>query len=276
MQKSNIVKVDLHVHTTASDGTWTPYELVNEIIKNSIDMFAVTDHDTTENVNKTRKIAESKSLKFINGVEITSTWGDITPHILGYKIDIDNQNLQALLKKNMQLLEKKDEESIQYLEAKGFNVSYKEYEKYIDNPTSGGWKAFNYAKDKNLCKNHIEFFNLFDNDNVFSKIYYCSSQEAIRAIINAGGIPILAHPGVYFYGDDYKGVIQDMIDQGVCGIECYHPDNSKEVTDYSIKACTDRYLLITGGSDCHGDFVVNRKLGQPPLTLEMLNLSGLL
>ncbi|HHV58703.1 MAG TPA: PHP domain-containing protein [Clostridiaceae bacterium] len=277
MQFDRNTKVDLHLHTTASDGTWQPEELIEELIKSDIKIFSVTDHDSTDSVTRTGILALEHNLKFIPGVEITTSWGEITPHILGYGIDAENPHLSSLLENNRCLLEKKDTDSIKYLESRGYDVSMEEYEKFVDNPALGGWKAVNYAKYKKLCSNHLEFFKLFEGyEGFFKKINYCPAEEAIKAIKDAGGIPVLAHPGADFYGEDYQKVIHDMIDNGIMGLECYHPDNSREVTEYSLKICKKKGLLITTGSDCHGGFVSSRKLGNPPVTLDMLNLEGLL
>lgn len=269
------VKIDMHIHTTASDGTWTIEQLIENLILNDIKIFSVTDHDSLKNTEKAGNLAIGAGLKFIQGIEINTFYNKTNYHILGYGIDPHNKGLNELTLKNKKLLEANNQKSISFLESKGLNVALEEYLEYNNDFSRGGWKALNYAIDKGLCTNYIEFMQILVKwGNPFEKEGFPSPGEAIEVIIAAGGIPVLAHPGAAFYGSDFMNTIQFILGQGIKGIECYHPENNLEVLNYCINICKSKKLFITGGSDCHGDFVKSRKLGQPDIRLAMLDLTN--
>lgn len=270
------MKADMHIHTTASDGTWNPEELVKNLLQAGIGLFAVTDHDSTENVAEAARLAGEHGLQMINGVEVNTSYENRNYHILGLGIDPGNRELQDLLKRNRDLMRQKDDESIHYLEGRHPEVRFEEYLSYINHPERGGWKALNYLIDKQLCHSHRDFFDLFrDWGNPFEKLIFASPGEAVIAIKEAGGVPILAHPGAAFYDPDYRTVISYMITAGIGGIECYHPENSPEITRYCLEICESLDLLVTGGSDCHGEFLAARRLGNPDIRLGQLRIEGM-
>lgn len=261
------------MHTSASDGTWSPDELVREIIRAGIKIFSVTDHDSVENTEAVAHLAKEKDLTCIRGVEINTYREGMAFHILGYNIDIKNKNLNGVLVHNRSFFEKRNENSIEILAEAGLPVSPEEYRGYVNNPKRGGWKALNYLLDKNLCKNYKDFFGLFEGKKALLSMSGCVRPErAIAAVREAGGIPVLAHPGSGMYHSDYKKTLSAVLDMGIAGIECYHIENSEEVTEYSIGFCRENRLFITGGSDCHGDFVKERRLGKPDIDTNQLVL----
>lgn len=267
-------KVDLHIHTAASDGTWNPSKLLENIKKAGIEIFAVTDHDTTLNVKEAAVLARENQLLFVPGVEINAVDNKSNYHILGLGIDTEAKALQELLRKTRECIEETDNESIRYLEKRFRNISFSEFSNYCNDPERGGWSALNYLIDKGLCKTWKDFFVLFNEGyKPFDNRAFALPEEAIAAILEAGGMPVLAHPGASIYNNkDYKAMISNIINQGIRGIECYHPDNSREVTEYCITICNEYNLLITGGSDCHGEFVSERSLGHPDVRLNQLKL----
>lgn len=275
-KKPDNIKVDLHVHTTASDGTWSPEDLVENLLIAGIELFAVTDHDTTENLAETAAMAKEHGLKFVTGVEVDASYNGRNYHILGLGIKPEDRELQVLLRRNRKLMEAKDDESIKYLEGKFPNVSFDDFKRYVNDPERGGWKALNYLIDKKLCTGYKDFIGLFAGwGNPFEKLIFASPGAAIKTIHMAGGVSILAHPGAEFYDRDYKALITFMIGEGISGIECYHPENSPEITRYCLETCRSNDLLVTGGSDCHGGFVAGRCLGRPDIRLSQLRLDGI-
>lgn len=273
---SNDAKADLHVHTAASDGTWRPATLIRKMLGAGIVLFALTDHDTTENIAETAALAQAHRLRFIAGTEINTTYNGRNYHILGLGIEPGNRPLEALLKRNRELMAEKDDASIQYLEGRLPEVSCADFASYRNDPERGGWKALNYLIDKKLCRNLQDFFALFSEwGNSFDKLIFAAPDEAVRTIRAAGGVPILAHPGAAFYDRDYQAVISFMIAAGIGGIECYHPENNPEITRYCLAVCEAHHLSVTGGSDCHGDFLPGRCLGRPDIRLSQLKIEGI-
>ena len=270
------MKIDLHMHTSASDGTWSPEALIQNVINAGIEVFSVTDHETVENVAAVSDLTIGTNLTFIRGVEINAYSEDQIFHILGYNIDTENERLNNVLIKNRGFFERQNKDSMAILMKMGHPVSPDEYEKYKNNPERGGWKALNYAIDKGLCQTYKEFFNLFDGKNDFFKMNVdVKPEEAISCVKQAGGIPVLAHPGSGLYGNDYEKTVSSVLDMGIEGLECYHPEHSTEVTKYCLEICKKNNLYITGGSDCHGEFVKERRLGKPDLDLSHLKIWNL-
>ena len=270
----NDEKVDLHIHTSASDGTWTAEEVTEEVIKNNISIFSVTDHNSVENVERVRKLAEEAGLTFIPGVEIDTSYFGANFHILGYGIDIYEKGLLKLILQNKVFMEEKDEESIKFLYNKGLDVSLSEYGRYYNNAARGGWKALNYLIDKGICKDTKDFFPLFDGwGNPFEKMNFPNPKEVINIIKDAGGIAVLAHPGAPFYRLDYEILVPEMLKEGIMGIECYHPENNFQVTKFCQDFCRANNLAITGGSDCHGTFFSKRKIGTPNIMYSSIKLA---
>jgi predicted metal-dependent phosphoesterase TrpH len=267
------IKVDLHIHTTASDGTWSPERIIENLKKEDIRLFAVTDHDTTENVSITEKLAETEGISFVKGVEISSSSNKRTYHILALDIDPSHSELQRLLDRNTKLMEDNNSAGIRYLAGKYPQVSYEEYSCYRNDRNRGGWKSLNYLTDKGLCSGHRSFFTLFkDWKDSFSKVAFETPADVINTIHASGGVSILAHPGSNMYGDNLQNTLTMMLDFGIEGLECFHPENSHEATHTCLSFCNEHNLFITGGSDCHGDFVGSRKLGHPPVRLSQLRL----
>jgi predicted metal-dependent phosphoesterase TrpH len=267
------VRVDLHVHSNASDGTWPPEELVKHVKAAGIRIFALTDHNTINNVSRTSALARAHGVFLIPGVEIDSFHEGYSYHILGLGIDIENSRLRLLLKDQEERMEMRDKGAIAFLESKYPHVSAEDYDRYEDDHSRGGWKALNYCIDKKLCTDYREFFALFPGDlPFFVPSVFHPAEDVISVIKKAGGCAVLAHPGASFYNPDYRAVLSDMLELGIQGIECYHIENGEEVTRYALKFCAAHGLLVTGGSDCHGTFVPERWLGNPEVRLSDLVL----
>jgi len=270
------LRVDLHMHTTSSDGTWSPEELVKEIKKNKIDVFAVTDHDSVDSVLKTEKIAKAKKLFFVRGVEISSTRQGQFYHILGYHIDPHHKALKAHLEENHKRLIPLNDRAFEYLEEQGHHIDYEAYDHYTYDKKRGGWKFLNFIIDSKICKGIDDFFTtLFAGrlDLLFAN--FPDPKEAAQVIIKAGGIPILAHPDASlkeFSLDEKNEILDDLVKSGVAGLECHSTYHKPEATKKYLEYCKKKNLLITGGSDCHGGFVISRHLGEPEVYLSDLNL----
>lgn len=272
------MRTDLHIHTVASDGTWQPERLVAEIKKEGIGIFAVTDHDATGMVKPTQELAVKAGLCFIPGVEISSTLNGDLYHILAYGIDLDNMKLQKLLENNCRLMNKKDDDSIRMLVQHGYKLDLAKYEAYENDAGRGGWKALNFLIDEGLCRDAGDFFrNLFQEKHQLSFPTFPSPREVIEVILQAGGLPVLAHPGVSLCGkQELEAVLEAFYALGIQGIECYHSLHDADTTERCCAFCREKGLQITGGSDCHGDFIPSRKLGVPHLDDKTLRIERIL
>ena len=160
------MQVDLHIHSTASDGTWTPPEVVAAALAAGLGAIAVTDHDSVANVAATRELAVAAGLKFIPGAEICSTKDDFCFHILGYGIDVTNKRLLDLLEHNERLLNSKDDESIKMLIERGWPLDFEEFLQLfnINDKVYGLLKSAyegRSAVDEMIHNKMLQIFNLY-------------------------------------------------------------------------------------------------------------------
>jgi len=271
------VRADLHIHTTASDGTWDPADVVREVKKAGIGAFAVTDHDSVRNVDETARLAKKEGLLFVPGVELNTTKEGHNIHILGYGIDTKNKRLLELCDHNESLLRKKDDDSILLLVKEGWPISMEEFRSYSYDRKRGGWKALAYLQDKGLCGDVNDFFGrIFTAEHHLAFPVFATVKDAIDAIHGAGGLALCAHLASSFHGSDMKGYLELLSREKLDGLECYHSGHSREDSLYLAGWCETRHMCISGGSDCHGSFVASRHLGVPEIDTKMLILPGIL
>lgn len=194
-------KVDLHLHTMASDGSWTPQELVHAAKKAGLGIMAVTDHDSLDSVAPVMKLAPKEGIEVIAGVEMCSTYEGRCFHILGYGFDCSNPILLEHLAHNRRLLEETDERAIGILSEEGWPVSVKEYRNYVYDPRRGGFKALFYLVDKGLCRDIKDFFSrIFIKKRGLDFPVFPSIEETVATLHKAGGVALLAHAASHFHG----------------------------------------------------------------------------
>ncbi|MGL5206924.1 MAG: PHP domain-containing protein [Acidaminococcaceae bacterium] len=270
------IRADLHLHSTASDGTWLPQQLVAAAKQAKLGAIAVTDHESVANVAETEAYARQAGVQFLRGVEISTTKHETCFHVLGYGIDITDRRLLELLNHNESLLAKKDEDSISILAEKGWPVCMTEFQSYEHDRGRGGWKALSYLQDKGLCSDIMDFFNrIFTQENALGFPVFPTIAETIDIIHNAGGVAILAHAASEMHGPGLLSTMDEMALEKFDGFECYHSGHNAEDTRTLLAYCQQNNLLISGGSDSHGDFVKSRIIGNPEIFTKNLNLPGL-
>lgn len=241
---------DLHIHTTCSDGILSPEDVVKRASNIGLKAIAITDHDCVEAVNRALKASKNTGLEIIPGVEISSSNGDKEIHILGYFVDWQNKALTDALgriRKNRVIRMKK---MITLLRQKGVNVREEDVIK-SDNVTSIG--RLNLARvmaKKKKVRNIKEAFDIYIGDNkpCYVKHKRLDYAKAIKIILKAGGVPVLAHPGT-------KGNESDIpvyVKAGLKGIEVFHSKHPVSVEKKYGKLADEYGLIKTGGSDCHG------------------------
>lgn len=266
-------QVDMHIHTSASDGTWTAEELLEYIIEKNIKVFSITDHDTTYN---SIKIISSipNDIRYVIGVEISCTYNDQEYHITAYDFDYENVELQELLKFNMQQKNENNTKIIKYLKETNRIKDIEDYFTYKYESNRGGWNSLNYLLDKNIVEDMTGYFEIMKSSN--ERLCFKNPKEVIEIIKKAGGHSFLAHPSAYEKGEKLSlKVLREWKDYGISGIECFSPYlKNREDADYYVKFCNDNNLMISAGSDCHGEFN-NRTLGVPKVVMDEVKLDFL-
>jgi 3',5'-nucleoside bisphosphate phosphatase len=266
------IRADLHLHTTASDGRWTPEQLINEIRRAGIGLFAVTDHDSLDSLAQTGQLVRGSGLRFLPGVELSARLNGHGYHLLAYGFDPDDQNLVALVEANNARLAASGDQAVRMLAQRGYPISLDDYSDYIWDRRRGGWKALNFLIDRGICRDvHSYFGETFAGELSHPQPEFPAPEEVIAVARQAGGVVILAHPGVLFYNGIDTRRLDALVDMGIEGIECYSFHHDEAAARHFLAYSRSRNLLVTGGSDCHGGFA-GRPLGMPPIYASALRL----
>lgn len=260
--------VDLHIHTSFSDGSDTVQEVLQQALENSVSVISITDHNTVRayQENAVSK-AEHKGLKIISGVELDVIHKSCQYHLLGYGIDTENRGLLEVCEHNSRVQEESNLALLRKISEDIPEVSEADYEKYEITKGRGGWKLLNYLLDSGVTASLHEGLKFYGQHNIdSSKIPFVSMAEAVKAIKGAGGIPVLAHPGEnipynHYAGthDDFYRTLEDILLTGIEGIECIHPLHDFYLEKDLISLCKSKGLFATGGSDYHGRFFSKAK-----------------
>ena len=249
------MKIDLHTHSTHSDGTLSPSELLNLAKKNNIDILAITDHDDIEG---SKKLVESnpKGITIYSGVELNAKVEKGQMHILGYNIDLYNEHLNKRLK---ELKENSKKNIILYIKQleNDFNIFLpeKDIQELLNREGNIGRPQLALILIKyGYCQTVKEAFDKYLKDDKVRKIkLWIEKEECIDLITNAGGIPILAHPFTLKLTDEelYKE-IEYLVNIGLKGIEIIHSNSNEKEREFYKKIANDFNLITTGGTDYHG------------------------
>jgi 3',5'-nucleoside bisphosphate phosphatase len=270
------VRADLHIHTTASDSRWTPQDVVEGCKAEGIGLLAVADHDTVEAVPITAALALEAGLAFLPAVEISTVAGSDMLHILGYGIDPADPYLHGLLAENRAKFLRANEREIIGLIALGYDLDHDEYLAYDYDRIRGGFKSLNYCLDKGICTGPQDYFTRVRArlNQPWPNVVH--PREAISAIRAAGGIAVLAHPGISLkkQGGVTDETLASLLADGIGGLEAYSQYHDPATTHFCIDWCAAHDLVVTGGSDYHGGFV-GRRLGVPIIDTAQLRLGAL-
>jgi len=268
-------KVDLHMHTMASDGTWTLDQVLEEVYNKNINIFSITDHDTVEYSEKMKEKKLNGNCFFIPGVEIASTYKDREYHLTVYNYN-KNDELLNLLKFNDESRLNYNYEFIDLMSKEYKGISLDDYfNNYREDPSKGGWKALNYFIDKKIFKDIGGYFHKLKDSGL--KLVFKNPEEVVEIVQRAGGKIFLAHPSYYYRNSCMpKNELDYWKSVGLDGIECYTPYAMGDFqTKYYKNYCVENNLMISGGSDCHGDYL-DRSIGVPDINLEQLSIDQLL
>lgn len=270
------MRVDLHIHSTASDSRWSPERIVEEALHLDIGLIAVADHDTVGAVSHAEVLAGRAGVGFLRNVEVSARLNGRLFHILGFDVDPDDPCLAELLAANRAALQQLDEARLHALIARGQAIDIQEYAAYEHEPSRGGWKLLSFLIDRGFCSGPSDFFRRIDPQLGMGPAEYADLQVVLQTIRQANGIPVLAHPGGSLVREGLSDqALRPLLDSGIAGLECISPYHDAAATTLCLDWCRRHALLATGGSDDHGGFVA-RQLGVPPADTSDLNLGELL
>ncbi len=247
--------VDLHVHSNASDGTFSPSQVV-ELAKNTgLDAFALTDHDTTAGVPEALEKGRDLNIEVIPGIEVSSSFDGTEIHILGLFVNSDDPVLAAMLEKMRISRDRRNEKMLENLAADG--ISFTKEELCGDNPDTIITRAHiaHALVAKDICSGMDQAFKKYlqYGGRYCPQKEHLSPEEVVKTLISNGAFVALAHPFQYKFGDKKtEELIAHMADLGMKGLEVYHSSNNKLESMKLQEMAVRHHLLPTGGSDFHG------------------------
>ena len=247
--------VDLHVHSNASDGTFSPSQVV-ELAKNArLDAFALTDHDTTAGVPEALEKGRDLNIEVIPGIEVSSSFDGTEIHILGLFVNSDDPVLAAMLEKMRISRDRRNEKMLENLAADG--ISFTKEELCGDNPDTIITRAHiaHALVAKGICSGMDQAFKKYlqYGGRYCPQKEHLSPEEVVKTLISNGAFVTLAHPFQYKFGDKKtEELIAHMADLGMKGLEVYHSSNNKLESMKLQEMAVRHHLLPTGGSDFHG------------------------
>ncbi len=251
-----MAKVDLHVHSNCSDGSDKVSELINNIEKNDIEIFALTDHDTIEGCIEMQNLVP-ENIKFIKGVELTCQADYIKCHILGFGCDITNKKLLDLIEKGKKLRHIKMETRVEYLKNKwNIKLTEEEYAWLCSRKSVVKTHFANILVKRGLAEDNVSAMKKYLDDCKTPNTRF-DIKEAIEALVDAGAIPVWAHPlggegEEHFSEEEILPRLELMKAFGIKGLECYYSRYNKEEINLLKRLAKENNLLISGGSDYHG------------------------
>jgi predicted metal-dependent phosphoesterase TrpH len=257
--------IDLHAHTTKSDGTDSPLTLVKKAASSGITVLGVTDHDSTAGWQEAIDSLHG-SLQLALGAEVSCLTEDgISVHMLGLLFDGDNQPLQQLLSDSRDTRIPRMKKMIENLQGAGFDITLEDVQAATpDGATVGRPHLADALVEKKIVKSRDEAFtDLLNNDSPFYVSHFAPTPEdSIRAIRAAGGVAVIAHPfasrrGQILTPDSFASLVA----AGLNGIEVFHRDQSEDERSQLLVIAHELELAVTGSSDYHGTGKLN-ELGE--------------
>ena len=242
--------IDLHVHSTASDGILSPARVVAEAAAHDVWLLSITDHDTTDGIREARTAAAEAGLTLVPGVELSVGAEAHEIHVLGYFIDLDNQPLQAVLRTLRGARDLRNERIVARLREIGAPIDLARVREIAGDGSVGRPHIAKALVEAGHCGSMGEAFGRY---LARGKPGYVGRErlgpaEAAQAIRNAGGIPVLAHPGKL----GHRRRIEEILDMGLEGVEAFHSDHVEKDVELILDIAKARNLLVTAGSDSHG------------------------
>jgi predicted metal-dependent phosphoesterase TrpH len=243
--------IDLHVHTSASDGIFSPEEIVQMANKLGLAAIAICDHDTTSSVEPAIRAAKPTGLKVVPGVELSTTAPGAEVHMLGYFVRLDDPALNTALKDLRDSREERARSMVKKLGALGIHVDWQRVRELAEGASVGRPHIARAMLEKGYITDFKEAFDKYIGAGgpAYVERFKVTPEDAISLVLKAGGLPVLAHP---LTAGEPEEVVPRLKEAGLAGLEAYAGNYPKE-DRAKLVALADKYgLIATGGSDFHG------------------------
>ena len=257
-------QIDLHVHSTYSDGTLTPEQLVAHAIEMGLSAIALTDHDTVNGIAPALTAGQEMGLEVIPGVELSTFYNNKEIHIVGLYINYTDEAFKIELENQRDGRNARNVKICKAFQELGINIEYEDMkQKYGDIVITRAHFA-DYLLEKGFIKSRNEAFERYIGDNGPCNIprEKMDPANAIRLIRSVGGVPILAHPVLYHLGNEQMNLLMDhLCEAGLAGLEAMYSTYCMGEEIQMRNLASARNLIISGGSDYHGANKPNIELG---------------
>jgi 3',5'-nucleoside bisphosphate phosphatase len=263
--------IDLHVHSTASDGSLSPLEILALARDNGIKAISITDHDSIDGIKEILDHLNTFPVEFMTGVEIScepppgfETLGSV--HLLGYGFSLYDRSLNHLLEQAKRDRKQRNPKIIEKLHQMGLDISLAEIQQRFGAEQIGRPHIAQLMVEKGFAASFAHAFDtwLGKGKPAYVDKFKVSCKKAIQTLLDAGGIPVLAHPGLLEFKRtrELEVFLDNLISSGLQGMEVFYTDHDPRQTAYFAELARKKKLLTTGGSDFHGSFHAEVKLGR--------------
>lgn len=266
-------RIDLHAHTIHSDGTLTPTALVRLADEVGLSMLAVTDHDTTSGLEEARDEGRRTGIEVIAGCEVSTRIDAGNVHVLGLGFDPSHAGFQRFL---AQVRERRDERNVRMLERLaqvGAPITMEEVRKHAHGRIVARPHIGRALVERGYVRDLREAFTQYlkDGGRAYVEVVAPHPTEAVKAIREAGGAAVLAHPGqIRLTGREaYDAFLRELVAAGLAGMEVWHPSHDSDDRAMFLALATQHGLVPSGGSDFHGETKPHIKLGTGDGTIAM-------
>ena len=253
--------IDLHTHSNRSDGSFTPAELIDLAVQKGITYIALTDHDSIEGIDEAKRRAEEISsssdtkISVIPGIEFSTDWNGRDVHVVGLNIDHTNKEFVGKLDFFLDSREGRNRKMAENLRNVGIGISYDALLKSFPDSVLTRAHFARYLYEYGYVRSTHEAFERYLGPDApcYVPREKITPVQAVEMTLMAGGIPVLAHPLIYKFGDEkLRELIAEMKEYGLVGIEAMYSTHSSEDEEYIKALAKECGLKISGGSDFHG------------------------
>lgn len=256
--------IDLHAHSTASDGSLSPSHLIEEAAARGLSAIALTDHDTIAGIPEAAETAKRLGLRFIPGVELEIAWEPGEFHLLALGVDRPSADFKTALQMLAQGREERNRHIVELMRELGVEADYAEVEAYAAGKVVGRPHFASFLVERKVAKNRQQAFDRYLGKG---RPFYAPKpalelERAIALIKESGGVAILAHPlSLYVAWGRLPALLADFKEKGLDGLEAWHPTAKVRACERLEALGRSLNLIVTGGSDFHGEARPDRKLG---------------
>lgn len=257
--------IDLHTHSTCSDGVLSPSELVKHAFSKNIKVLALTDHDTIEGLPEAKIQSEELGITFVPGVELNIDWPKGEFHLLGLGLKNPSEQLLKILNDLQKDRDSRNAQIIEKMKEAGFDADLEEIQSKFKTCCLGRPHFAAYMVEKKIVKTRQQAFDKYIGKNCpwYIPRLGANLDDSIQAIKDSGGIPVMAHPlSIYVSWGKIFPVMQDLKERGIVGLEAYHPGARVGSCIRLEELARELGFIVTAGSDYHGEAVrADRKIG---------------